>query len=96
MEANSRKLLRKNLQEHVQRELGCPIQLGKEIHHLEHRYTTFRTRVGFYSGTTEYLSTDNPESLCWVDLSEIKDYALPAPYRRFLRWFMKDDSGGKT
>ena len=83
--------LRKALEEHLLEELGKPFQLGKEIHTLEHRYTSFRTRVSFFTATVHVLPESRQKRVRFVKTSEVEDYGMPAPYRRFLKWYL--DSG---
>ena len=80
--------LREALQEHLLEELGETFQLGKEIHTLEHRYTNFRTRVSFFKATLQVLSESKKKRMCFVKTSEVEDYGMPAPYRRFLKWYL--------
>ena len=89
VESDTKKKLKGTLEEHLERNYGIKVTLGKEIHQLEHRYTNFKTRVGFYPVTLEVPGKKSNETTSWVEIPKIEDLALPRPYRRFIEWYLE-------
>ena len=92
VESDTKKKLKGTLEEHLERKYGIKVTLGKEIHQLEHRYTNFKTRVGFYPVTLEVPGKKSNETTSWVEIPKIEDLALPRPYRRFMEWYLEQSS----
>ena len=89
VESDTKKKLKGTLEEHLERNYGIKVTLGKEIHQLEHRYTSFKTRVGFYQAALEAPGKKSNETTSWVEIPKIEDLALPRPYRRFIEWYLE-------
>jgi A/G-specific adenine glycosylase len=89
MEGDSINQLKEKLEKYLMSNHGITISLGKEFHHLDHRYTSFKTRVSFHEAIWEESQIELDETSLWVDFSKIKELALPSPYRKFLDWYFK-------
>ena len=92
VESDTKKKLKGTLEEHLERNFGIKVTLGKEIHQLEHRYTNFTTRVGFYPAALEVTGKETKETTSWVEILKIEDLALPRPYRKFMEWYGEQSS----
>ena len=92
VESDTKKKLKGTLEEHLERNYGIKVTLGKEIHQLEHRYTNFKTRVRFYPAALEAPGMESKETTSWVEIPKIEDLALPRPYRRFMEWYLEQSS----
>ena len=90
MESDSMDHLKEKLEKYLMTNHGITVSLGDEFHHLDHRYTSYKTRVSFYEVKWEGPRVELDENSSWVKISKVKDLALPSPYRKFINWYMNN------
>ena len=90
MESDSMDHLKEKLEKYLMTNHGITVSLGEEFHHLDHRYTSYKTRVSFHEVKWQGPRVELNENSSWFEISKVKDLPLPSPYRKFINWYMNN------
>ena len=83
VESKDNKNLKVLLKKYLLKNVCSEAKIGLKVEEYIHRYTSFITKILFFK-IDKIKSINESENIKLVNFSDLKKYAMPAPYRKYI------------